>query len=61
MSDIPTYCDLCSNQSPFVLHARCHITAPLQASLEGDILILRCYVPECCREVAKFKVVEVQP
>jgi hypothetical protein len=34
------------------------MNAPLQASIEGDILTLRCYVPECARVVATFKVVK---
>jgi hypothetical protein len=49
-------CDLCGDQGPLFLHARCHLTAPLQVSLEDDVLIIRCYVPECNREVARFKV-----
>ena len=47
-------CDLCGDQSKLLLKARCHLTAPLMAELDGDILILRCYVPECMREVARF-------
>lgn len=55
-------CDLCHDDKgiPEVLflHARCHMTAPLQVSMEGDVLIIRCYIPECSREVGRFKVVE---
>lgn len=53
-------CDLCADQPSddvLYLHARCHMTAPLQASREGETLILRCYIPECRREVARFSVV----
>lgn len=49
-------CDLCGDQGPLLLHARCHLTAPLAAEINGDVLILRCYLPECGREVARFKV-----
>lgn len=50
-------CDLCGDQeTPKELRARCHMTAPLQASLVDGILTLRCYIPECSREVARFKV-----
>jgi len=50
-------CDLCGDQGPLLLTSKCHLTAPLQAVLDGDTLILKCYVPECGREVARFKVV----
>lgn len=49
-------CDLCGDQGPLFLHAKCHLTAPLEALLEGDLLILRCYLPDCGREVARFRV-----
>lgn len=49
-------CDLCADQGPLLLRAQCHLTAPLQVSLEGKMLIVRCYVPECAREVARFMV-----
>lgn len=53
-------CDLCDdNRGPMYLHGRCHMTAPLEASLEGDILTLRCYVPECRRIVARMRVAEI--
>jgi hypothetical protein len=52
-------CDLCGDNSPVYLHSRCHLTAPLQASLEDGILTLRCYIPECQRIVARFKVTDV--
>jgi hypothetical protein len=60
MAKVTSECDLCGDQSPLVLHARCHLTAPLQATLEGDVLILRCYLPECMREVARFIVTSVE-
>lgn len=53
-----TGCDLCSDQGPLVLRARCHITAPLHVSRHGDVLILSCYLRDCRREVARFQVVE---
>ena len=48
-------CDLCGDitASQF-LHARCHPTAPLRAIKEGNVLILRCYVPTCDREVIRL-------
>ena len=53
----PAGCELCGDQGPLLLNARCHLTAPLQASLEGSTLILRCYVPDCRKEVARFEIV----
>jgi hypothetical protein len=52
-------CDLCEAESPQVLHlsARCHRSAPLKFHLEDDVLVVSCYIPECGREVARFKVV----
>ncbi len=50
-------CDLCGDQGPLVLHARCHLTAPLAVELNGDELILRCYLPTCRREVGRFRIV----
>jgi hypothetical protein len=49
-------CDLCGDQGPLLLKSRCHLTAPLQAVLEGETLILSCYLPECGKEVARFQV-----
>lgn len=50
-------CDLCGDQPEILwLHQRCHLSAPLQASLEGDVLTLSCYVPDCRRVVARFKI-----
>lgn len=56
--DVPK-CELCGdNEVPEVLvvHGRCHMTAPLQATLEGNVLILCCYIPECRREIGRFTV-----
>jgi len=62
MTTIPKSCDLChdTNGAPeeLFLHGVCHLTAPLQASLIGTELILRCYVPDCGHEVARFTVKE---
>lgn len=52
-------CEFCGDVgAETFLHARCHISAPLQASIIGDELILRCYLPECNREVARLKIKE---
>jgi len=49
-------CDLCGDvDEALFLLARCHPTAPLRAIKEGDVLILRCYVPDCDREVVRLK------
>jgi hypothetical protein len=55
-------CELCSDNSipeVLVLKGRCHMMAPLQATLEGNVLILRCYIPECRREVGRFIVQKI--
>jgi hypothetical protein len=56
------HCDLCGDRDrgPDVLQlrARCHLTAPLQATLEDGVLTLRCYLPECGRVVARLRVFE---
>lgn len=54
-------CELCHDPKTgepeeMYLHARCHMSAPLQASYKDGILVLRCYIPECSRVVAQFKV-----
>lgn len=49
-------CELCGDQGPLLLRARCHMTAPLRVELDGDTIILSCYLPDCGREVARFKV-----
>jgi hypothetical protein len=52
-------CDLCGDtDGRLFLQARCHPTAPLRAIKEGRILILRCYVPTCDREVVRLKLAE---
>lgn len=53
-------CDLCGDQPGDIhLRANCHLTAPLSATLEDGVLTLRCYVPECSRVVARFRVTGV--
>jgi len=52
-----TECELCGDQGPLLLRARCHLTAPLRVTLEEDQLLLHCYLPSCGREVARFSVV----
>lgn len=62
-NDLPK-CDLCDDaEIPKILklHAKCHLTAPLQASLVGDVLTLRCYVPECSRQVVRLKIEKILP
>jgi hypothetical protein len=54
---IPDACDLCGDQGPLLLKARCHLTAPLAVTLDGNVLILSCYLPECRKEVARFQVI----
>ena len=54
-------CELCGDaDGQLFLAARCHPTAPLRAVLEGDVLTLRCYLPECDREVVRLRVVRPQ-
>lgn len=49
-------CDLCGdNSGELFLRARCHPTAPLRAVKEGDVLTLRCYIPDCNRVVVRLK------
>ncbi len=54
--DLPS-CELCGDQGPLLLKARCHLTAPLMVTLDGDTLILSCYLPDCGKEVARFQIV----
>ena len=55
-------CELCHDKKgepeAFALRARCHMTAPLQATYDArtGVLTLRCYIRECSREIASFKV-----
>ena len=55
-------CDLCNQESSVHhLRGRCHITAPLRAEIDSQgILTLYCYVPECNRVVAQFRVQSVR-
>jgi hypothetical protein len=49
-------CSLCGDvDSALFLHAACHPSAPLRAIKEGDVLVLRCYVPDCDREVVRLE------
>ena len=54
-------CDLCSSADPLHLHAKCHNNAPLHATLEGGEIVLRCYVPSCLREVARYRIYQGFP
>lgn len=60
MASEATKCDQCHERSgapeAIYLHGRCHMAAPLWAKVEGGYLILSCYVPECRREVARFRI-----
>lgn len=50
-------CELCGdNEGPKSLHAKCHMTAPLQASFDNGVITLSCYIPDCRRVVARFKI-----
>lgn len=61
MTQENTGCELCEdNKGPFYVHAKCHLTAPLKACIEGGWVILKCYIPECDREVWRFKVVSTE-
>lgn len=54
-------CELCGD-FPVYLSGRCHPTAPLRIELyEDNILVCYCYLPECNREVARFKIAEFIP
>jgi hypothetical protein len=56
MNETPKSCDLCGDaDSSLFLLSRCHPTAPLRAIKEGNTLILKCYIPDCDREVARLK------
>lgn len=47
-------CELCGD-FPTELRARCHPTAPLRVHFESShMIVLRCYVPTCSREVARL-------
>lgn len=57
----PASCDLCGDAGTLHLHAICHMSAPLRAEIAGDVLTLRCYVPECDRVVARMVVAMMLP
>ena len=48
-------CDLC-NEPALHIHSRCHITAPLRVEIEGNELKLYCYLPECNRHIATYRI-----
>ena len=49
-------CELCGD-FPAELRARCHPTAPLRIEMEdANTMAVYCYVPECNRLVARFKI-----
>ena len=55
--DASPRCELCDDNSipdKVRLSGRCHLTAPLQATVEGNILTLSCYIPKCRREIGRF-------
>ena len=52
-------CELCGDvDGRLFLQARCHPSAPLRAVKEGNVLILRCYLPECDREVVRLRLAD---
>ena len=54
MKKLESGCELCGD-FPARLHSKCHPSAPLRMELATPtLLIVRCYVPTCNREVAKF-------
>ena len=55
-------CDLCGDiPEEIFIHGKCHMSAPLQASIIGDEIILRCYLPECQRLIVKYKLSPEKP
>lgn len=55
-------CEFCGDvPHEIFLHAKCHLTAPLQVSIVDGWILIRCYLPECLRLVAKFKLAEEVP
>lgn len=57
--DFPLKCELCDDTGELELAARCHPSAPMRVKLDGHLLTLYCYVPECSREIVSFNVVSV--
>lgn len=55
-------CDLCQDEDgkpqAIFIHGRCHMSAPSWVSIEDGHLVVRCYVPDCQREIARFEIVE---
>lgn len=48
-------CELCGD-FPVILIAKCHPMAPLRIELiDQETVVMYCYVPECNREVGRFK------
>lgn len=58
--DMKAGCEFCGDTGPLVLVGRCHPTAPLRAVIEDGELTLRCYIPECDRVVAQFKLAPLE-
>lgn len=55
----PLSCELCGDTGTLVLGTRCHPSAPLRVELlESCVAVFYCYIPECNREVARFKAEE---
>jgi len=55
-------CEFCGDvHDTMFLQPRCHPTAPLLARLDGHVLTLLCYLPDCGREVARLKVARILP
>lgn len=58
----PKACELCGDfPKNMALVSRCHTFSPLRVEKHGDELVLYCFLPECNREVGRFKLAhEVQ-
>lgn len=64
MTKVEKKCELCESPlSPesITKEGVCFFIPPLAAALKGDTLILSCYIPECGREIRKFKVTSKMP
>lgn len=56
---VKVQCGLCDESNVLQLRTKCHLSAPLKVELvDQKTLILRCYVPDCSREVARFTIQE---
>ncbi len=60
-------CEMChtpdGDPEVIFLHARCHMSAPSRVRIEGSVgkeqyLVVACYLPDCKREIARFRIVE---